>query len=105
MTERVRICALGDLVDGTARRVDVAGTPVCVVRIGDTVHAIGDVCSHGDFPLSDGPVWVDECTVECPKHGSAFSLVTGEPTSLPALRPVPVFAVAVEGEDVIVEAP
>ena len=105
MAESVRVCAASDLASGTARRFDVAGTPVCVARIGDDFFAIGDVCSHGDFPLSDGPVWEDECTIECPKHGSAFSLTTGVPTSLPAIRPVPVFAVRVDGDDVIVEAP
>ena len=45
----------------------------------------------------------DECTIECWKHGSAFSLRTGEPESLPATRPVPVYAVTVEGDDVSVE--
>lgn len=105
MTESVRVCAASDLAPGTARRVDVAGTPVCLARVGDDFFAIGDVCSHGDYPLSDGPVWEDECTVECPKHGSAFSLTTGEPMSLPALQPVPVYTVTVEGDDVMVTAP
>lgn len=105
MAEPVRVCAAADVAPGTARRVDVAGTPVCLARIGDAFFAIGDVCSHGEYSLSDGPVWIDECTVECPKHGSAFSLTTGEPASLPALRPVPVFTVTVEGDDVMVTAP
>jgi 3-phenylpropionate/trans-cinnamate dioxygenase ferredoxin subunit len=105
MTDAVRVCAVTDVTPGTARRVEVGGVPVCLARIGDDFHAIGDVCSHGEFSLSEGPVWVDDCTVECPKHGSAFSLTTGEPTSLPATRPVPVFGVRVEGDDVYVEAP
>ena len=74
-----------------------------LVRIGDDFHAIGDTCSHADFSLSEGTVDTDECTIECWKHGSAFSLRTGEPESLPATRPVPVYAVTVEGDDVSVE--
>ena len=37
--------------------------------------------------------------IECPKHGSTFSLRTGEPVTLPATQPVPVFAtdVVVDG--------
>ena len=51
---------------------------------------IGDRCSHGDYSLSEGDVCEDDREIECPKHGSIFSLETGEPQSLPATKPVPV---------------
>lgn len=89
-----------DFADGVARRVDVDGTPVCVVRSGERWFAIGDTCSHADFSLSDGELWIDDCAIECPKHGAMFSLVDGTPQTLPATRPVPVFSVAVQGDDV-----
>jgi 3-phenylpropionate/trans-cinnamate dioxygenase ferredoxin component len=93
---------LSDLTSGTARKVDVAGIPVAVVRIDDDVYALGDVCSHANVSLSDGEVWCDELELECPKHGSAFSLLTGEPSTLPATQPVPVFdAAVVDGEIVV----
>ena len=50
-------------------------------------------------------MWEDELTVECPKHGSTFSLLTGEPQSLPATRPVAVYEVEVVGDDVTVKLP
>jgi 3-phenylpropionate/trans-cinnamate dioxygenase ferredoxin subunit len=96
---------LGDLVPGTARRFDVDGHRIALVRIGDDVYAIGDRCSHADYPLSEGEVWEEEREIECPKHGSTFSLATGEPQSLPATQPVPVYAVTVDGDDVKVELP
>ncbi len=34
----------------------------------------------------------DDCEIECWKHGSTFSLATGEPQTLPATHPVPVYA-------------
>jgi 3-phenylpropionate/trans-cinnamate dioxygenase ferredoxin subunit len=40
-------------------------------------------------------VWCDEKELECWKHGSAFSLVTGEPSTLPATQPVPVYVASV----------
>ena len=46
----------------------------------------------------------DECTLECPQHGSAFDLRSGEPLSLPAVRPVPTWAVEVRDGDVYLEA-
>jgi len=86
-----RIGPLVDLPDGTARRVEVGEHCLAVVRIGDDVYAIGDRCSHQDFSLSEGEVLCDDKQIECWKHGSAFSLETGEPESLPATKPVPVY--------------
>ncbi len=105
MGEALRVCARGDLAPGSARCFDVQGNRVAVVRIGDDFYAIGDTCSHADFSLSEGELCEDEREIECPKHGSTFSLETGEPQSLPATRPVPVYSVRVEGDDVIVTLP
>jgi len=87
--------ALDELESGSVRRVVIDGVAVAVVRIDDDVYAIGDTCSHAEVSLSDGEVWVDERELECPKHGSAFSLETGEPTTLPATQPVPVYVAEV----------
>ncbi len=105
MATEVRACAVGDLEPDSARRFDLDGHRVAVVRIGDDWYAIGDECSHQDYSLSEGEVWPEECELECPKHGSTFSLQTGEPRSLPATKPVPVYAVRVAGDDVLVTLP
>ena len=101
----VRVCGVDEVEPGSARRVDVDGYRLCVVRIGDDWYAINDECSHADYSLSEGDVWEDELEIECPKHGSTFSLETGEPQTLPATQPVPVFAVVVDGDTVTVSAP
>ena len=99
MTVIERVGPLDDLAPGTAKRVEVAGHLVALVRIDDDVYAIGDVCSHQNISLSEGEVLCDERAIECWKHGSAFSLVDGTPESLPATRPVPVYeARVVDGE-------
>jgi 3-phenylpropionate/trans-cinnamate dioxygenase ferredoxin subunit len=98
----VTVCALDDIESGTARKFDVGGVAVAVVRIDDDVYAIGDVCSHANVSLSEGEVWCDEREIECPKHSSTFSLTTGEPQTLPATQPVPVYdASVVDGEIVV----
>jgi 3-phenylpropionate/trans-cinnamate dioxygenase ferredoxin subunit len=99
------LCHRRDLAPGQARRFDVAGLRVALVRIGDDFLAVGDRCSHEDYSLAEGEVLPDECEIECAKHGSTFDLRTGEPCSLPATRPVPVFDVVVEGDDVSVVVP
>jgi 3-phenylpropionate/trans-cinnamate dioxygenase ferredoxin component len=101
----VRVCAVGDVAPGSVKRVDVDGNALSLVRIGDDFYAISDTCSHADYSLSEGDVWEDECEIECPKHGSTFSLKTGEPQTLPATQPVPVYDVRVVGDDVLVTLP
>ncbi len=97
------VARFDDLAPGTATKVDVNGTAVALVRIGDDLYAIGDTCSHANVSLSDGEVWCDEKQLECPRHSSAFSLETGVPATLPATQPVPVFDVTVVNGDVVVE--
>jgi 3-phenylpropionate/trans-cinnamate dioxygenase ferredoxin component len=101
----VKVCHRDDVAPGTAMRVDVDGHRLSIVRIGDDFYVIGDECSHEDYSLSEGDVWPDECEIECPKHGSMFSLKTGEAVTLPATEPVPTYDVRVEGDDVYVRLP
>ncbi len=98
------VCKLDELASGTAKRFDVNGVPVAVVRIENEVFAIGDICSHANVSLSDGEVWCETNQLECPRHSSAFSLVTGVPETLPATQPVPVYVVRLIDGNVDVEA-
>ena len=100
-----RLCATTDLDDGEARRFDVGEHRIALVRLADEWFALGDRCSHADISLSEGEVLIEECALECWKHGSSFDLRTGEPQSLPATRPVPVYTLKVEGDEVQVELP
>jgi 3-phenylpropionate/trans-cinnamate dioxygenase ferredoxin component len=91
-----------DLKPGEPVRVVLSGVPVALVRTDDgEVHAVGDTCTHAAVSLSEGEV--DGCTIECWLHGSTFDLRTGHPQSLPAIQPVPVFPVTIDGDDVLVD--
>ncbi len=100
---RIKVCSTSDVGPGEARRFDVDDLRLAIVHIGDDFYAIGDRCSHEDYSLAEGEVWPEECEIECSKHGSTFDLRTGDPCSLPATKPVPVYEVTVDGDDVWVE--
>jgi 3-phenylpropionate/trans-cinnamate dioxygenase ferredoxin component len=104
MTELARIPA-AKVEPGTAIRLEGGLVGVCLVRIGDRFFAIADRCSHAQVLLSEGDVDEEECSIECWKHGSTFSLLDGQPQSLPATQPVPVYQVHLEGDDVVVTEP
>ncbi len=101
MTAPLHAARLSDLAEESAIRVELAGRPVCLARSAGEVFAISDVCSHADVALSEGDV--EDGKIECWLHGSLFDLRTGQPTGLPATRPVPTFPVTVEGDDVLVQ--
>ncbi len=105
MGELVRLCGRQEIESGSARRFDVGPHRIALVRIEDEFFALGDTCSHEDYSLSEGTVFTEECELECWKHGSTFHLRTGQPCSLPATKPVPVYQVRVDGDDVVLELP
>lgn len=99
-----RVCSVHDVGDGEARRFDLGNLRVCVVRLDGSWYAVGDRCTHQDISLAEGEVHPDTAEIECWKHGSCFSLVDGTPNTLPATRPVPVYDVRIDGDDVYVVA-
>ena len=100
-TDFVAVCAFGDLVEGEPRKETIGETTISLVLTEGEVYAINDTCSHGQVSLAEGEV--EGCLLECWLHGSQFDLRTGKPVSLPAIDPVPVYPVKVEGGTVFVQ--
>ena len=96
------VASLSELEPDLPVQVVVRGVAVALVRVdGGEVHAVGDVCSHANVSLAEGDV--EDCTISCWLHGSSFDLRTGRALSLPAIKPVPVFPVTVDGDEVLVD--
>ena len=77
---------------GEHRLIEWEDLKIGVVNCNDEL--LEDRCSHDDGDLMEGDV-DDECSVECPRHGSLFDLRTGKPMTLPAYVPVETFPVSV----------
>jgi 3-phenylpropionate/trans-cinnamate dioxygenase ferredoxin subunit len=100
----VRICAVGDVPRGEARRFEVDERPIAVVNLGERgFRAVDSICSHARYFLDEGEVDLDLETIECPKHGSAFDLNTGKPRTLPATLPVQTFPAKIDEDEVLIE--
>ncbi|GAA4868184.1 non-heme iron oxygenase ferredoxin subunit [Kitasatospora terrestris] len=96
----LRACSLSVLQEDVPKRVELNGVPVAIVRTDEGVFAVNDICSHANVSLSEGEV--EDCMIECWLHGSSFDLRTGKPSGLPATKPVAVYPVKIEGDDVLV---
>ena len=66
---------LQQLAEATPTKMRAGSNDLVVVRLGDQLHALHDVCAHAGGPLHEGRV-VDGC-VECPWHASRFRLTDG----------------------------
>jgi 3-phenylpropionate/trans-cinnamate dioxygenase ferredoxin subunit len=96
MSAFTHACRVDDLPEDKPVSMVIDGVDVALVRTDGEVFAIFDGCSHADVALSEGDV--DDCHIECWMHGSRFDLRTGVPDAPPAIRPVPVYPVRIEGD-------
>lgn len=98
--EFVKVASVGDVAPGKCKPVRVGDEEILLANINGSIHAISDICSHAYAALSEGDFSGEE--VECPLHGSAFNVLTGECMNPPANENVPVYPVRIEGDDILV---
>jgi nitrite reductase/ring-hydroxylating ferredoxin subunit/uncharacterized membrane protein len=97
----VAIGALADFPDGQLKKAEAGSVAVLVLRRGDQVHAISNVCSHAGGPLDEGEL--DGDVVTCPWHGSKFCVRDGAVRGGPATFSQPAFEVRVRDGQVEVK--
>ncbi|HEX7307499.1 non-heme iron oxygenase ferredoxin subunit [Lentzea sp.] len=97
----IKVCALSELDNRKPLAATVDDVDVVLVRDGERVHALADLCSHAAVSLSEGEI--TRKGIECWLHGSCFDLQTGKPSSPPASEPVDVYAVDIRDGDVFVD--
>jgi len=71
----VPVCRLDDLAPGTARHVKIGKHDIAVVRVGDDIFALSNVCRHAFAPLAEG--FVDGHALVCPWHGWRYDVRDG----------------------------
>ncbi|TGD10150.1 non-heme iron oxygenase ferredoxin subunit [Brevibacterium sp. S111] len=86
----IDVASTAEVGPGETMRIEIGEFEVCIARDSDgTIHAIDDLCTHGEVSLAEGDV--EDCTIECWLHGSQFDLNTGQPVNPPAFEPVAVY--------------
>lgn len=103
MAEFERVASVSEIPPGGRKSLVFDDRAVLVFRIGNDFYAVEDVCSHDGQPLTDGPL--DGYSVECPRHAARFDVRTGKPLCMPAVEPIAVYEVRVEGDDVLLRFP
>ncbi|MBL8165957.1 MAG: non-heme iron oxygenase ferredoxin subunit [Anaerolineae bacterium] len=94
MTEFVSIATTDEIPPGERLVVEYGRKWVAIFNVNGSFYAIEDRCPHDDGPLADGIL--NDCTIECPRHGASFDITSGKVLSAPALVDVPTFQVRIE---------
>lgn len=87
---------LSDFQSGQIKLVVVEGEPVAVYNIDGGFYATHNLCTHADGPLNEGDL--EGTQVVCPWHGSCFDVTSGAVLCGPAVEPVAIFEVILDGE-------
>jgi p-cumate 2,3-dioxygenase ferredoxin component len=103
MTETVKLCPADDVLENEIRQALLPdGHAVALYRVGDTIYATDDRCTHGEASLSEEGIQTGT-SVECTFHFGTFDIVTGEATGMPCQVPLKTYAVRVVDGQVVIE--
>jgi nitrite reductase/ring-hydroxylating ferredoxin subunit len=117
MAEKTYVCRAEEIKSGTPRIVKIRKLSVGVFRVGDSFHALLNVCPHRGAPLCEGiqcgttaPVSGAEFIyhreneiIRCAWHGWEFDIKTGEALATAGIK-AKTFPVTVEEDKIFVTA-
>jgi 3-phenylpropionate/trans-cinnamate dioxygenase ferredoxin component len=97
MTDFQTVGRADEVGEGAMRVYEVSETSVGVARIGGSLYAFSDICTHQQCNLL--PEDLDGTRIDCECHGSAFDVTTGAVLNGPAAEPISTYQVREEGGD------
>ena len=93
-----------EINSGEAKSYQSGDSKIVVCNINDEYFALSDVCSHDDGELVSGNgKLVENCQLECPRHGARFDVKTGKATKMPAIAPIKTYNVKVLNDELEIE--
>ncbi len=101
-TDFVPVLPEAELREGELRRVVAGDVKVLLARRDGAIYAIAEVCSHLGGPLAEGTLAGD--VVQCPWHGSRFSVKDGRVVDGPATHKQPLYETRVRNGQIEVRA-
>jgi naphthalene 1,2-dioxygenase system ferredoxin subunit len=81
--------------------LQLAGKAIALYKVGGTVFATDNTCTHGQARLCDG--FLDGYEIECPLHQGKFDIRTGRATCAPAAQDLRSYPVRIENGQVFVD--
>jgi nitrite reductase/ring-hydroxylating ferredoxin subunit/uncharacterized membrane protein len=83
--EFIQVLSESELAENMPRRAEINGIPIVLVKSGGRAFALAEKCSHLGGPLSEGSC--KDGVIQCPWHGSQFSIADGQVIHGPSVHP------------------
>jgi len=97
----VKVGKVSEVEPGKSKVYEIEDRAVVVCNVSGNLYAVDDICPHDEGSLDAGDL--DGFEIECPRHMARFDIRTGEVKALPAVVPIDVFEVRIEGDDIEVD--
>ncbi len=101
LSEWIKACNLEQVKEGQLFGLIHDDKKILLANLKGKIHATDLICTHANADLSTG--FLSEEGVRCPLHLSVFNLENGEPQNLPAEKPLKVYNVKIDNNEVYVE--
>ena len=97
------VAVTSDIPEGGTKCLEVDGRQVMLIHgAGGIFRAIENACSHEKKSFEGARVRGSKKIV-CPHHGANFDLETGKALSAPAVLPITVFPLKIEGDEILIQ--
>ncbi|MFM8942718.1 MAG: Rieske 2Fe-2S domain-containing protein [Acidimicrobiaceae bacterium] len=97
--EWIVACDFASVSANDVVRFDTSDATFAVVKLEDgRCSVIDGLCTHGKAHLAEG--FVDDTTIECPKHNGRFNVLTGAPVASPVRVATNVYETRVNGDKI-----
>lgn len=101
-----KVAKRGDVTAGKLMLVEAQGEAIVLTELVGQVVAFSNICTHEDcdfvFDGSDGESGLEGDEVICGCHDSRFNVLDGSVMNPPATEPITIYAVQIDGDDVLV---
>ncbi len=101
MSKFTKVASINDIPEGKMKEFKVEGKTIIIAKTDGEYLAFDGICTHAECALSGG--YLDGQTITCYCHGAQFDTKTGEVLAPPAKKPLNVYNIKTENEDLLVE--
>lgn len=95
----VKACKLSELDDIFS--IDIDDKKIMLIRRDDKIYALDRICTHQYADLANG--FLNDDNITCPLHLAQFEISSGKAVSPPAEKPLHLYNIKIEGDDIYVE--
>lgn len=100
----IKVCEAAEVKPGEMLPIEVDELPpLALYNVDGEFYVTSNICTHAIAILTDG--YLEGDTIECPLHGGAFNVRSGEATHFPCEEPLQTYEVEVKDGEVFIKAP